>query len=116
MTPGPATDSLVARSIWKAIIVTETETGESYMVNQDDYSKVKVPPYSTSVDEAHRIVEYFQNQGWSARIRNVPEQDVFMVSFFKHDGRTYRFMKGDTLPMAICMAALDLINGSNTIA
>jgi len=108
-------DSMIARKVWRSIVITETETGESYMVNQDDYSKVLVPNFSTDLDEAHKVVQYFQNKGWTFRVQSVPEDNNFRACFYRDDNKTYRFAKAYTTPMVICEAALDAINGTNII-
>lgn len=114
-TPGPILDSMIARKVWRALVVTESETGESYMVNQDDHSKVPVPQFSTNMDEAQRVVEFFQSKGWSLRVQSVPENDNFQACFFRDDNQTYRFVKADTVEWAICEAALAALNGTNIL-
>jgi hypothetical protein len=113
MEPGTQTDSLIARKVWRAIVVNDTETGESYMVGQEKHDKVPVPPFSTDYTEAHKVVEHFQNMGWTFRVQSVPEEDVFRACFFKDDNRTYKFIKADTMPLVICEAAIAAINGTN---
>ncbi len=111
--PGIVMDSLIARKIWRVLVVNDTDSGESYMVGEDDHSKVPVPKYSTDIDQAHKIVEYFQNKGWLFRVQNVPVDNQFRACFFKNDSRAYRFVQADTMPMAICEAALAVLSGAN---
>ncbi len=113
--PGPFLDNLIARKVWRALVVTESESGESYMVNQDDHSKVSVPAFSTDLDQAQKVVDYFQNKGWSLRVQSVPENDNFQACFFRDDNQTYRFVHADTVPSVICEAALAALNGTNVI-
>jgi hypothetical protein len=113
--PGPLMDSAIARKVWRAIVVADIETGESYMVEQTDHSKVPVPAFSTDLDEAHKVVEFFQAKGWTFRVRSVPEDDNFQACFYRDDSQNYRFMKADTMPMVICEAAIAAINGTNII-
>jgi len=113
--PGPLMDSAIARKVWRAIVVADTETGESYMVGQDDHSKVPVPAFSTELEEAHKIVEFFQAKGWTFRVRSIPEDNNFQACFYRDDNRQYRFVKAETTPMVICEAALAALNGTNIL-
>ena len=106
-------DSLIARKVWRAIVITEN--GEHYMVNQDDQSKVSIPQFSTDYDEAQKVVEFFQTKGWTFRLQSAPESEEFRACFFRDDGRTYQFMRAQTVPMVICEAAIAAINGTNII-
>lgn len=110
---GVQMDSLIARKLWRVFVVNDTETGEHYMVGSDDGEKVPLPPFSTNIDEAHRIVEFFQTKGWTFRVRNIPERDAFHACFYRDDGRQYRFLEAETMPMAICLAALAAHSGTN---
>ncbi len=110
---GPQTDSLIARKLWKALVVTDTETGEDYMVGEKTHEKVPVPKFSTDTDEAHRIVSFFQSKGWMFRVKNIPEEDTYQACFFRQDNRRYLFVKEQSLPMAICVAAFAALNGTN---
>lgn len=96
--------------------MNDIETGEAYMVGQADHAKVPVPEFSTDVEQAHKIVEFFQNKGWLFRVRSVPEHDHFQACFFRDDNRNYRFVKADTMPMVICEAALAALNGTNLVS
>lgn len=108
-------DSAIARKVWRAIVVADTETGESYMVEQAQHTKVPVPTFSTNLEEAHKVVEFFQSKGWTFRVRSIPEDDNFQACFFRDDNHNYRFVKADTMPMVICEAALAAIKGTNIL-
>ena len=115
MIPGIQMDSLIARKIWRSIVVNETETGESYMVGQADHAKVPIPKFSTNQEDAHKIVEYFQAKNWFFRVKHIPEKDMYQTCFYKEDNHQYQFSAADTLPMAICIAGLAVIDGSNIV-
>lgn len=114
-SPGPFMDSLIARKVWRAIVITDTESGEHYMVNQDDQTKVSIPQFSTDFDEAQKVVEFFQTKGWTFRLQSAPESNEFRGCFYRDDNQTYRFMKADSVPMAICESAIAALNGTNII-
>jgi hypothetical protein len=111
LQPGIQTDSLVARKLWRADVVSDPETGEHYIAQLDE--KVPLPAFSTDVAEAERIVEFLESKGWVFRVKNIPEDDQYKACFIKEDNRTYRFAKADTIPMVICEAAMAVINGTN---
>jgi len=106
-------DSLIARKVWRVFVVSDSATGESYMVDSDTGEKVAIPAFSTDIDEAHRVVEFFQTKGWAFRVKHIPENDVYHAMFFKDDGRTYKFIAADTMPLAVCIAALACLGGLN---
>lgn len=115
MLPGPAMDATIARRLWRAIVVVDTATGRCHMVAEADGRAVPVPPFSTDLMEAHKIVRLFQSQGWSARLRTVPERGTSEACFTRNDGRTYRYSAAETMPLAICQAALDALDGRNVM-
>lgn len=115
METGFQMDSQIARKIWRSIVVSDINTGENYMVGQADHAKVPIPKFSTDTDDAHKIVEFFQCQGWTFRIRHIPENDTYEACFYKDNGLNYRYMVSDTLPMAICIAGLAVIDGTHLI-
>lgn len=85
------------------------------MVGQADGGKVPVPPFSTNLEDAHRVVEHFRTKGWAFRVRSVPTEDAYQACFYKDDGRTYTFVVAPTVPEAICLAALSAVGGRNTL-
>ena len=113
MEAGVALDSLIARKVWRAIVVNDAVSGESYMVAQATGGKVPVPAFSTDLKEANRVVEFYQTQGWFFRVKSIPEEDGFHGCFYKEDGRAYVFHRAPTIPLVICTAALALVNGMN---
>lgn len=114
-TPGITTNSLIARKVWRAIVINDMDSGESYMVGQKDHAKVPLPDFSNDLKEAHTIVEFFQNKGWAFRVRSIPEDDNFQACFYRDDNRTYKFSKAYTMPMVICEAALAALDGTNLL-
>lgn len=107
-------DNLIARKLWRAIVVSEA-SGESYMVRQEDGGKVPVPPFSTSTEDSHKVAEFLRTKGWFFRIKHHPELNEYRACFYKEDGRVYTFVKGDTIPYTICLAALACISNNNVI-
>lgn len=90
-------------------------SGESYMVRQEDGGKVPVPLFSTNTEDSYRVVEFLRTTGWFFRIKHHPDVGEYRACFYKEDGRTYTFVKGDTIPITICLAALACISNKNVI-
>lgn len=115
MQPGPVMDATIARRCWRTLVVLDTASGRFHMVAEADGREVPVPPFSTDLMEAHRVVRLFQSRGWTARLRTVPERGTSEACFTRNDGRTYRYSADVTMPMAICRAALDALDGRNVM-
>jgi hypothetical protein len=105
-------DSAVARRIWRVIVVNDTETGERYMVGDPDHSKVPLPNFSTVIDDAYRIVDFFSAKGWGFRITHNAEVDTYEGCFFRDDNRSYPIISAKTTTMLVCCAALTALAGS----
>ncbi|RYD39560.1 MAG: hypothetical protein EOP83_36590 [Verrucomicrobiaceae bacterium] len=113
MTPGPSLDGMIARRLWRALVFVDTATKTSYLIQQGDRARLPLPPYSTDLDEAHRVVRFMQNQGYAARIRHDPESGMYRACFTLNDGRVYVYNKAETMPAAICIAALLALDNKN---
>lgn len=113
MTPGPTLDALVARRLWKAIVFIDTASNTSYLIQQDDRARLPLPPYSTDLEEAHRVVRFMQSKGYAARIRHDPEGGIYRACFTLDDGRTYFYSRAATMPHVICIAALAALDNKN---
>jgi hypothetical protein len=105
---GVQMDSLIARKLWRVVVVNDAEIGKSYMVGQGDKKRVPLPPFSTDMDQASRVVDFLSTKGWTFRYRHDPKTDLFEAVFYR-DGMDYTFVTGETVPMAICNAALYLL-------
>jgi hypothetical protein len=104
-------DAKIARRLWRAVVFMEGNV--AYLVQQGDYARVPLPPYSTDLDESHRVVRYMQSKGFYARIRHDPETGEYRACFTLQDDRVYVWSKARIMPMAICLAALAAFDGSN---
>lgn len=111
MTPGPALDALVARRLWRAIIFVEA--GKHWLVEHGTHKRVPLTPYSTDIDEAQRVVRLMQSRGFTGRIGHDPEFNRYRAVFTLDDGRHYRWTMCETMPHALCVAALAALDGTN---
>lgn len=108
MQSGPDLDALIARKFWKSLVITDFgDDGEPehYMVEKGTGAKVPVPQYSTDIDDSHQVVQFFRSNGWVFNAQHVASTDRFRAGF----GKTLPdaiYVESDTLPLAICHAAL----------
>ncbi len=114
MKAGPTLDGEVARRLWRAIVFVDLEKG-SFLIEQGTHARTALPPYSTDLDEAHRVVRLLQSQGYTGRMRHEAETGVYRCVFTKNDSRTYTWTKGETLPEAICLAAIAAVDNKNIV-
>jgi hypothetical protein len=114
LAPGPLMDADVARTLWKALVVHDTESNTSYLMGED-WKQVELPKFSTDTNQAHRVVRYMQGHGFTLNVQQVIEhgQGIYQATFMKPDGRKYLFCEHPELPMAICMAAVSAYGGLN---
>lgn len=112
---GPQMDARIARRLWRAVVFVDNESGTSYLIQQGDFGRVPLPAYSTDVDEAYRVVRFMQGKGYTARFQHNPEENKYFGYFAKDADLVYIWMQGDTMPMAICLAALSALDGTNYV-
>lgn len=114
MEAGPQFDSVIARALWKTIIVVDTKTGENFLVSHT-HEKVPLPKYSTLISDAYKLAEHFQTLGYALKVRSqiAAGRATYYAVFVRGDGQNYQFSEGGTLPLAICHAALAVSQGTN---
>jgi hypothetical protein len=107
-------DADVARALWKALVIHDAEAGESYLMGED-WQRVPLPHFSTDIDAAHRVVSVMQAAGWTLSVKQTvePDRSAYLAAFVKPDNRHYNFVRHDSLPMALCLAALAAFAGLN---
>lgn len=113
MEAGRGLDATMARRLWKAIVVHDAETKEYHLVTAANHEPVPLPLYSTVVEDAHRVASAMQKQGWTMHLRQDADQGIWLAAFIRHDGRNYTYTKALTMPHAVCLAALDALDGRN---
>ena len=113
LAPGPMMDAAIARRLWRAIVFMDIEGQGAYLVRQGDHARMPLPGYSTNVDDAHRVVKQMQAHGYAATLKSAPEFGKCYACFTQNDGKNYRMSEAETLPMAICLAAVEALDGTN---
>lgn len=113
MTPGPALDAQIARRLWKAIVFFDGETKTTHLIEQSSRARLPLPPYSTDLEEAHRVVRFMQSKGYAARIRHDPQGGIYRACFTLDDERVYVYSQAATMPLVICIAALAALDNKN---
>jgi hypothetical protein len=106
---GSELDAEVVRRLWRYLVVFEPDTGEYFMMSA--FGKEAIPPYSTDQDTVAQVAEFYSGQGW--RLRTRKDGKKHLAAFVRNDKATYRFISAETLPEAICRAALAVSDGTN---
>jgi hypothetical protein len=107
MRPGPAFDAEIVKTIWRHLVVIESETGAYQMIGED--GQEAIPPFSTDINAVQQITDFYRASGWKLRKRR--DGDGHAAAFVKNDGVTYRYFVAESIPEAICHAALAVVNG-----
>jgi len=108
-------DSLVARTVWGYVIVIDTQSGESYFMGHNHQRK-PVPNYGTDISAAYEVVEQMRHaHGFDMKLQNVVEggQSKWLCAFTKNDKRRYIPVLSLSMPEAICLAAVQALQGKN---
>jgi len=102
LSPGRDLDALIARRLWRAIVVHETDN-EPYLVSIPKRQRVMLPHYSTNEVECQRVINHMRHNGW---VLGITEHDSSIsASFFRQGGTIYE-ETALTTAHAICLAAL----------
>lgn len=115
MISGKELDVMVARKVLRAIVIYEPEKKEHFMFDLKTKQQIPVPDFSTSIKETYKIINYLQGFGWVARMSVLPDKDSAQAVFTKSDGKKYKYCIADTLPQAICLAAIEAVEKRNIV-
>lgn len=107
-------DSLVARFVWGMVVIIDTNTGENYIMGKNR-TRMPVPSYCDDMVAASAIEEKLESQGYFLTVRNTLDNKTsqWIACFLKDDGKDYMPSVHESLPTAICMAAVAAMQGSN---
>lgn len=111
--PGPALDAFVVRSLWRGIVVYDTATAAIRMIDPHR-QQVAIPAYSTDKDAANRVVRQMRTRGLLLRVRRMAGTGMVHACFCREgEVNGGRYSRAPTLAMAICLAALAQLDGSD---
>lgn len=109
MRSGPELDVEVAKKVWRYLVVIDSGSGHYNIVSA--FGSETLPPYSTDPAASALIEQFLAGQGWKLRTRR--DGTGYAAAFIKPGKTTYRYFVSETLPTAICHAALAVVNGTN---
>lgn len=71
-----------------------------------------IPNYSTNIFDSHAIIRHLQMNGWSCHVRSTITKDgtLFYRAHFHKSKKLHSEQVATTIPMAVCMAALAIVN------
>lgn len=85
------------------------------IMNQHPQDIESIPHYSTDIYDAYKIINRFQTNNWSCHVNAKVMNDgnlMYKVRFLKQNLKCEQF--APTMPMAICMTAMSVIDGEYT--
>lgn len=106
---GTHMDSLIVTRLWGNIVVHDGATGDIHLVGTDR-KKVSVPKFSTDVEDAQRVIQYMTSIGYSLGSTKSRKSTLHRVRFEKLGEKDRNYVRSDSLAMAICLAALEVID------
>lgn len=113
INPGRDLDVEVAKKVLKLQVWYDQERGDwlCYHPSQPD-RVVLLPKYSDDTDLAYVIVNSLQNQGLYCHVGSTVKdgQPAWRSTFFRKGAKKAKATYGETLPHAICLAALKAIS------
>ena len=107
-------DSLVARHVYGLVVIIDTQKGANYIMGKNG-TPMELPLYSTDMEAVDDIEKRLERQGWYLSVRNTvdAEKSKWIACFLRDDEKSYLPSKADTLPAAVCMAAVAALTGKN---
>ncbi len=110
MRAGPALDAEIARKIFGAVVVYDSDS-DGFWIAGAGSAQWPLLEYSVDPDRCKSVVTGMAKLGWSLSV----EQDDagFTACFWKNDGPGYRSFHAETFPLAICAAALAVHDGAH---
>lgn len=107
-------NGFIARLVYGYVVIIDTQSGKNYMMGKDR-SQIPVPDYCTEMCFAEEIEEMMERQGFVLQMQNTVdyEKSKWLAMFGKPDGRKYLPSMAETLPRAVCLAAIAAIQGAN---
>lgn len=85
------------------------------IMNQRPRDVKNIPHYSTDVYDAYKVISRFQTNNWSCHVNAKVMTDgnlMYKVRFLKQNLKCEQL--APTMPMAICMTAMSVIDGEYT--
>lgn len=108
-------NSLIGRLLWGFVVIIDTRSGLNYMMGHD-HKPIELPNYSEDQEAANMVEQFLENQGYIMSVQNTVDssQSKWFACFFKaNDGKKYKPSMADTVPKAICLAAIAAVQGTN---
>lgn len=108
--PGVDLDAEIAKVVFHYVVIMDTATGEKYTAHAQSNTKRPIEKFSTSIDEAYKIINYLSVKGFQCHVRNSINDKGTMEWYagFFNDKIPLKLYQGKTLPHAVCIAALQL--------
>jgi hypothetical protein len=105
-------DIEIAKHIFGYIVFLDTANDIPLLRDVSKNTYMEMPKWSEDTTSAHQLITHFQKHGLSCRISDeiTPDGIEWTVGFCEPNAETYNTTTSNTLPKAICLAALDMVN------
>ena len=107
-------DSMVARLVWGYVVIIDTQSGLNYIMGHD-HVQIELPKFSEDQEAANMVEKKMEENGWILTVRNTIDEAAskWLASFLRRDNKQYKLSSADTVPRAICLAAVSAMQGTN---
>lgn len=109
MLPGPALDLEVAKNVFGYAVILDTATNVNTIWHKARNEYVPVPQYSTILELGHMVLTEMTKKGWDCNISSEVGEEIVWRAQFARRGHKAPADKGQSIPHAICRAALTAI-------
>lgn len=110
--PGPCLDALIAEKVmdFKYVHAFEFEHGgkSQHGIIMTENSTYFLPPYSTDISAAWKVVEKMQKNDWAIILDNMQDYLGNWQAHFEKD-KFVETAESESVPHAICLAALKAV-------
>lgn len=109
---GKELDAEVAKKVLHYVVIVDTSSGEVYTVNAKTKQKRKIENFSTNVDDAYLLVNHLSTKGFLCNVRSQVNDNgelQWFAGFFRSTDSKINVYQGKSLPHAVCIAALKLV-------
>lgn len=113
MQAGRQLDIEVARKVFRYVVMIEP-TGGSTIWNLEQRRQVAIPQYSTRVEDAHLVMEHFQNNGWHCVINSNTDNGLAEWTAEYTVGQLSFSARSNSMTEVICKAAILAASALNT--
>lgn len=107
-------DALIASRVLNQVVVLDSNSNTAVTYGKD-MKPIKVPEFSTDKDDLSDLIDLFTEKGYELRVRQTQqgETPMWFAVFVPNQNVSALPSTGETKGLAVCKAALSVIDGTN---